>query len=335
MKKIKLLLVANNLKNWDTWDTKMKGLYLWAEKAGIDLEISLRHSNFSKIPFIDYGYKGDPYDKGIIMGNNLYGVDPVWYDENVSVLGIGSDVVCFVIPPKQWKGAKSAGWRYDRTLGPIELQVNATGELESYQVSGKSYLKFFLYLKHELSHAFYEIAGQPDRTHEFYYSGDWYCEKAIANIKWPKPNYASDDPKWWEGFLNLIAFLRKTNVDNTKLDKFCQAIQKHEGWYPESRSWRNNNPGNIKYLGQIKSVGADKNGFAIFENYQDGYETLKSMITRACQGLSKVYRPTDSIVDFFNKYAPPSDNNDSLRYAQVVAEAVGVGVDYQIKDLIQ
>src|SRR4029079_17524757 len=65
------------------------------------------------------------------------------------------------------------------------------------------------------------------------------------------------------------------------LTKFCLAIQEHEGWlvpgkdYPKgSRSYRNNNPGNIKYGDFAKSCGAirkDDKYFAVFESYLDGF----------------------------------------------------------------
>ncbi len=342
MKKLKLLLVANNLFKWDSWALKTNELKAWANKGGIDLTIELKETSYEDIPFVDYGYNGDPYDKGIIIGNNLFGIFPPWYDENVSKLATGHDIVAFIVHPKQWKGQKAAGWRYDHNLGPVELQVCSQNEFETYSPGdGKRYLKFFMYLKHELSHAFYEIAGVPDKTHEYYYAGDWYCEKAIAEIKWPKPNYASDDPVWWTNFLNLLTYLKSIMTTETKpplkmdlLYPFCMAIQKHEGWYEGSRSWRNNNPGNIKYLGQAKTIGQDKNGFAIFENYQDGFNCLLNMVRRAATGLSKVYNPDDTIAQFFLKYAPPTDNNDSGRYAQVVANALGVSIDYKIKNLI-
>lgn len=30
----------------------------------------------------------------------------------------------------------------------------------------------------------------------------------------------------------------------TLIEKFCEAVKGHEGWFPGSRSWRNNNPSN-------------------------------------------------------------------------------------------
>ena len=297
----------------------------WALDGGINLTVDFENVNFSSIPFIDYNYKSDIYDRGVIMGNNLYGIDPSWYDENISSKATKYDIVCFVVNQEQWQGKMAAGWRYDKNLGPIELQITASSQSSI----------MLQYLFHELSHSFYEIAGCPDRTHEFYYNGDTQCVKAVKAIVWPETKYASDDPIWWEKLINFLISFRKMTENQTPLvDSFCLAIQKHEGWYEGSRSWRNNNPGNIRYVGQAKAVGSDKNNFAIFANYQDGFDCLKNMIKNAATGLSRVYFPDDTIKDFFSKYAPSYDNNDSLHYAEVVADALGVSVDFKIKNLI-
>jgi len=336
MKNLKLLLVANRLAIWESWTLKTDDIKNWAKSGNINLTVDLKHTTFSDIPFIDYNYQGDPYDNKIIIGNNLFGVDPVWYDENVSQLGIGYDIVCFVIPPSQWKGEKAAGWRYDRTFGPMELQISSTNEFETYQVNGKSYLKCLMYLKHELSHSFYEIAKLFDRTHEFYYNGDWYSEKAIQAIQWPEPNLTDKYNIFWDFIYNLLKpFMKQEIIKNDlKLANFCLAIQSHEGWFPGSRSERNKNPGNLRYVGQKLAIGKDKNNFAVFSTYEDGFNTLKEMIKRAASGFSKVYSPEDTLLQFFGKYAPSFDLNDPNNYAQVVAKEIGVDVSFQIKNLI-
>jgi hypothetical protein len=108
------------------------------------------------------------------------------------------------------------------------------------------------------------------------------------------------------------------------LNAFAMAIQKHEGWYPGSRSYRNKNPGNLVFVGQPGARKENDGRFAVFSTYEEGYAALKRMILNGASGKSKVYFPSDNIFDFFNKYAPPSDNNDSIRYSQVVAKAMGV-----------
>ena len=112
----------------------------------------------------------------------------------------------------------------------------------------------------------------------------------------------------------------------------------HEGWsapgisYPTgTRSYRNNNPGNIKYGEFAKSCGAngkDDNGFAKFESYLDGFNALKALVTNAATGKSSIYRPAMTLEQFFSKYAPSSDGKDPSFYARTVARKLGV--DYEM-----
>ena len=121
------------------------------------------------------------------------------------------------------------------------------------------------------------------------------------------------------------------------LNLMCLAIQKHEGWIlnPPSRSVRNNNPGNLVFVGQPGATKEANGRFAVFKTYQDGLNALKNMILNGAKGKSKVYFPSDNLYDFFNKYAPKSDNNDPVRYAEVVAKAMGVNpARWRLKDLL-
>jgi hypothetical protein len=117
------------------------------------------------------------------------------------------------------------------------------------------------------------------------------------------------------------------------LDEWCDAIQEFEGYYPGSKSFRNKNPGNLRYIKQAGSIGQDTTGFAIFRTYHDGRKALYMMLKRAATGLSKVYRPDMSLASFFHTYAPTSDNNAPDTYAKFVAKKLGVSVTTKIKDL--
>ncbi len=112
---------------------------------------------------------------------------------------------------------------------------------------------------------------------------------------------------------------------NNLLNAMCLAIQKHEGWnlLPPSRSVRNNSPGNVRfspvgYLPIYEPVGKDADNFAIFKDYATGFLYLKNLILEKAQKL-----PSDNLFDFFNVYAPKSDGNDPIAYA----EAVGVSMN--------
>lgn len=108
------------------------------------------------------------------------------------------------------------------------------------------------------------------------------------------------------------------------LTKFCLAIKEHEGWSPASRSYRNNNPGNCRYssvgyLDIYKPVKRDPQNFAIFKDYATGWLYLTNLVRVKARA-----HPTQSIFEFFQNYAPASDNNNTRAYALFVAGRLGV-----------
>ena len=120
----------------------------------------------------------------------------------------------------------------------------------------------------------------------------------------------------------------------SKIHEWALAIKEYEGWKPGSRSFRNCNPGNLRYYKQIGSTGKDRNGFAIFPSYEVGINALMRQLVIAANGTSKAYRSTMTLIDFFRVYAPSSDNNEPDRYAQFVANKLQVDPNIQIKNLL-
>lgn len=123
------------------------------------------------------------------------------------------------------------------------------------------------------------------------------------------------------------------------LDKWCKAAQQYEGWsvIPPSRSYLNNNPGNIEFTGQSNAAletGHNPNRFAHFMTYQDGYNSLYNLFLNACTGKSSVYYPTMTLQDFYGVYAPSVDGNNVSAYATFVAGFLGVPVTTQIKTFL-
>lgn len=111
------------------------------------------------------------------------------------------------------------------------------------------------------------------------------------------------------------------------------AIQHHEGFFPPSasyprgsKSFRNNNPGNLRYVGQVGSKGQDSTGFAVFPDYQSGFTALLRDID------IKLKRSGDmTITQLLNVYAPPSEN-DTGAYIDAVAAELGIDKDKPIKN---
>lgn len=125
-------------------------------------------------------------------------------------------------------------------------------------------------------------------------------------------------------------------VFGNKLHEWALAIQLFEGYFKGSRSYKNNNPGNLRYSGifAAMAIGKDDKNFCVFETYEKGLDALKTLLKRAATGLSSVYKPDDTLLQFYGKYAPSSDGNHPLSYATYIAKRIGVTVDTKIKELI-
>lgn len=109
----------------------------------------------------------------------------------------------------------------------------------------------------------------------------------------------------------------------------AEAIKEFEGWNEGSTSWRNDNPGNLKYAGQPGAISSDARGFAIFDCYESGWNALLNQLYIAFNGTSHVYKPSDTLSEFFKKYS----EGDTTNYAAFVAGRLGVSVDTRLDEL--
>lgn len=104
---------------------------------------------------------------------------------------------------------------------------------------------------------------------------------------------------------------------NAQYSQTASLIQTIEGYFPGSISYTNNNPGNLKYVGQAGATGADSRGFAIFPTYDAGFAALENQVAYdANNGLT--------IAQFAAKYAPASDGNNPTSYASTIASTFGL-----------
>lgn len=120
----------------------------------------------------------------------------------------------------------------------------------------------------------------------------------------------------------------------SQLTKFCIGIRDYEGG-PHDRNYRNNNPGNCRYspVGYLPMYGhvrKDKDGFAIFKDYATGFLYLQNLVKHKIQ-----QNPHATIQQFMAVYAPTSDGNDPVAYANFLGRRLGVdSTSYQMGNLI-
>jgi hypothetical protein len=158
-----------------------------------------------------------------------------------------------------------------------------------------------------------------------------------------------------QALLKALAFLQSRMKPQSRITEWAEAIKIHEGWFPPSsghpvgsRSWRNNNPGNIKFgpyaRTWLDAYGEDDKGFARFYSYDDGFEGLCRYLRDVAGWHMIPYKayakkhgiPPEAfnLYHFFDVYAPASDNNAPRHYAEVVAKRIGVAPETPIKNLL-
>lgn len=138
------------------------------------------------------------------------------------------------------------------------------------------------------------------------------------------------------------------------------AIGTKEGWYKGTRSFRNNNPGNLDYSNNLKNIdngvtieNGGKGRFAKFSTAELGIKALvenkikrwangNMPITSGNQsqlpgGYKKGTQPT--IKQFFYTYAPPSENNTQLYISQVInalnKNGFNIGENSKVIDILK
>lgn len=334
---MKILILANNCR-WKTWDSKINSLKKWFSiNPEINLEIILEHSSLKNIPWVPYISTDSTQNKL----SPLMGIDPKWYDNNVTFKAKGYDIVLLVLPMSEWKYEnKARGWRTDKDQGPVELHIGCNEGQNLTDPSGNKEDAFFQLARHEIIHALFMISGQNDTTHKWWDVGN--LRAALEEIKIPSPKTTERLNLLTKALdLIIVLFNLKLKADNkvimetepkqSKLIDWAEAIRSFEGWYQGSLSQRNHNPGNLRY--SPYEIGKNK-GFSVFKNDEEGMNALLHQLRLAAEGGSRVYKQTDTILDFFQKYAPSSDGNHPQTYAKFVAEKLGVTTLTQIKELV-
>lgn len=120
-----------------------------------------------------------------------------------------------------------------------------------------------------------------------------------------------------------------------KITKLATYIRDYEG-QPGDRNYRNNNPGNCRYhfggyLPKYGKVTQDKDGFAIFPTYQQGWMYLQNMLLN----WAKTTRADWTILQLMESYAPTADNNNPTAYAANLEARLGVPAGTTLSELLK
>lgn len=115
-----------------------------------------------------------------------------------------------------------------------------------------------------------------------------------------------------------------TELSNEELMAIAGPPQQARPAAPNApRGIRNNNPGNIEdgaFARSLPGYAGSDGRFARFDTPDAGVEAKARLLN------SYIERGFNTPASIINRWAPPSDNNPTDRYAQYVASRVGVGV---------
>lgn len=125
-----------------------------------------------------------------------------------------------------------------------------------------------------------------------------------------------------------------------KIQRLALAIAEQEGWLTPkeagnncgSRSWRNNNPGNLRTSPLM--IGTD-GGFAVFKTENGGFAALEWDLTQKAKGnTSTGLGPKSTLRELIFKWAPPSDSNNSEAYLTNIIKMTGFPESTQLTSLL-
>ena len=127
-----------------------------------------------------------------------------------------------------------------------------------------------------------------------------------------------------------------------RLVKLTNAMVEFEGWHPggisagqggvPSVSYRNHNPGNLRY--SIFQLGV-RDGFSYFYNDATGMFAMRYDIMRKCQGKTVTGLTGESTLRELIKVYSAESGDTLENYINFVCEKIGESPDMKIKELIK
>lgn len=155
---------------------------------------------------------------------------------------------------------------------------------------------------------FLALAGGAGALAYFYYSQNAAAAAAVpaSNVDTADQNTANA-----QGFINLIGY---TDDNGNPLN------------FPNTRGFRNNNPGNLRYIASNPfngQVGNDGGNYGVYDTLQNGVRALGKQLD------NYVNAGHTTITGIISKWAPPSENN-TLAYIADVSARMNISPDNTI-----
>ena len=336
---LNILIIINNI--YYSIQDDIERFIAWTdERTPVSCHLTYLRSDFSDLQYKPFGV--------LLNGQAAYGLVGIKDKSRKANLVEKDqyDVVIFlydIAKEWDWNTTMLGAWTYPNTIYDQEIFVESPVQATFDSINNLTRI-----LTHEIIHTFHRMCwvnGIITRDTMDLYDEEFDIFSQTGN----RARNLKELSQYWNALFFKIGrsqVLKKiTKMLNemvktllklkykTMVEKIAFAIQEYEGWYKDSRSFRNNNPGNLKYMSQRYALGKDKDGFAIFADYDKGFLALINQLKFSASGKSKVYDPDMNLIEFFQKYSPSSDNNSPVSYALFVANRTKVDPQEKIKNL--
>ena len=340
---MKILLIRNNLSQDTSVSVNTFLDWVW-RKTPLQptLEVSHLHVPLSYKPF-----------GVVVQGQERWGLDGIKAQlrQTGRIAPNTYHVIIFLYQPDA--SYPLGAWTYPNDLqGAAFIEIPCSPEITPHLL--------YRYLTHEFLHACHRLCWWKNTL-----TRDTMDSFPLDDNESPAGNHAKNlaefEGRWGvidgptgpslrasieQGLQRAWQLLTKLlDMQPSPIERVAQAIKVFEGWKPGSRSYRNNNPGNLKYIGQKGTIGKDDKGFAIFDSYQSGWKALIHQITIVANGTSKGYlgparklglkdSSEMTLLQFFSVYAPAHDDNDPNAYCLFVCNKAGLDPKTKVKTLL-
>jgi hypothetical protein len=348
MRSFNIRILANNeASTWASWPEKIAAIKAFYASV-CELNITLTPTTLTP--------KFAPYEPSS-GSTSAYRVDETWYEENVTPLAAGADIVMFVVPPTDHPNIVTLmGLDFYQQGKMGETTVFADEPSHTYVGTADQGETVVVYVEHELSHQFYGLLAKTDNTHLYFYAGT--PEKVLADFDFDETELA-----WYqqavqdlEQELGLLKARQTPPIADPapslssrapatapetpsptfppKILAWAQIIGKEEGANPNL-----NNPGNLKLStltaswGATQGPAAEDGGYlAKFASLDAGNAALCNFLVLGCQDqLLAFHAPAARTLEGFTVvYA----GNPPQGYIDAIVAAMGVPDDTQISTFL-